>query len=136
VFVLRLRASRSSKARIRTTDSVKVRLDVLRPVFGYRVVVLDELGAVKPTEWCLITFRLILHTAKQQPTTIITTNYRMTRRAFQFALGVCSGCNARRGRDLETGIGERLRSLLPEMCRSIKMEARFSGRTRGRASRR
>ena len=51
-------------------------LDVLRPVFETEVVVLDELGAVKPTEWVWDTVSLILNTRyNQNRTTIITTNF-------------------------------------------------------------
>jgi DNA replication protein DnaC len=42
-------------------DTVKAtELDVLRPVFETEVLVLDELGAVKPTEWVWDTVSLIL----------------------------------------------------------------------------
>src|SRR5579862_9617740 len=58
-------------------DSVKVtELDVLRPVFETEVLVLDELGAVKPTEWVWDTVSLILNTRyNTKRTTIITTNF-------------------------------------------------------------
>src|SRR6266581_6043046 len=58
-------------------DSVKVtELDVLRPIFDAEVLVLDELGAVKPTEWVWDTVSLILNTRyNENRTTIITTNY-------------------------------------------------------------
>src|SRR5438477_12696632 len=58
-------------------DSVKAtELDVLRPVFDTEVLVLDELGAVKPTEWVWDTVSLILNTRyNDNRTTIITTNY-------------------------------------------------------------
>ena len=51
-------------------------LDVLRPVFETDVLVLDELGAVKPTEWVWDTVSLILNTRyNNNRTTIITTNF-------------------------------------------------------------
>ena len=58
-------------------DSVKAtELDVLRPVFETEVLVLDELGAVKPTEWVWDTVSLILNTRyNDKRTTIITTNF-------------------------------------------------------------
>ena len=58
-------------------DSVKAtELDVLRPVFETEVLVLDELGAVKPTEWVWDTVSLILNTRyNDNRTTIITTNF-------------------------------------------------------------
>src|SRR6476661_10617613 len=58
-------------------SSVKItELDVLRPVFETEVLVLDELGAVKPTEWVWDTVSLILNTRyNDNRTTIITTNF-------------------------------------------------------------
>ncbi len=51
-------------------------LEVLRPVFETEVLVLDELGAVKPTEWVWDTVSLILNTRyNDKRTTIITTNF-------------------------------------------------------------
>ena len=51
-------------------------LDVLRPVFDVEVLFLDELGAVKPTEWVWDTVSLILNTRyNNNRTTIITTNF-------------------------------------------------------------
>jgi DNA replication protein DnaC len=51
-------------------------LDVLRPVFETDVLVLDELGAVKPSEWVWDTVSLILNTRyNNKRTTIITTNF-------------------------------------------------------------
>ncbi len=49
---------------------------MLRPVFEAEVLVLDELGAVKPTEWVWDTVSLILNSRyNDNRTTIITTNY-------------------------------------------------------------
>ena len=51
-------------------------LDILRPVFDAEVLVLDELGASKPTEWVWDTVAHILNTRyNDKRTTIITTNY-------------------------------------------------------------
>ena len=57
-------------------SSVQVtELEVLRPVFETEVLALDELGAVKPTEWVWDTVSLILNTRyNNSKTTIITTN--------------------------------------------------------------
>ena len=61
----------SYNAAVQTTE-----LDVLRPVFETDVLVLDELGAVKPTEWVWDTVSLILNTRyNNNRTTIITTNF-------------------------------------------------------------
>ena len=51
-------------------------LSILRPVFEAEVLVLDELGAVKPTDWVWDTVSHILNTRyNDKRTTIITTNY-------------------------------------------------------------
>ena len=52
-------------------------MEVLRPVFEAEVLVLDELGAAKPTEWVWDTVSHILNTRyNDKRTTIITTNYQ------------------------------------------------------------
>ena len=51
-------------------------LEVLRPVFEAEVLVLDELGAAKPSDWVWDTVAHILNTRyNDRRTTIITTNY-------------------------------------------------------------
>jgi DNA replication protein DnaC len=106
-------------------DSVKVtELDVLRPVFETEVLVLDELGAVKPTEWVWDTVSLILNTRyNDSRTTIITTNYaddaaREPGATNEFARAQ----RAARSETLGDRIGERMRSRLHEMCRIVKMD--------------
>ncbi len=97
-------------------------LDVLRPVFETDVLVLDELGAVKPTEWVWDTVSLILNTRyNNNRTTIITTNFEDQPSAG--ATGAVSPVRAAtRAETLGDRIGERMRSRLHEMCRVIKME--------------
>lgn len=104
----------SYNATVQTTE-----LDVLRPVFETDVLVLDELGAVKPTEWVWDTVSLILNTRyNDNRTTIITTNFED-----QPAAAVNgSVARATRAETLGDRIGERMRSRLHEMCRVIKME--------------
>src|ERR1700758_2579392 len=93
-------------------------LDVLRPVFETDVLVLDELGAVKPTEWVWDTVSLILNTRyNDNRTTIITTNFDD-----QPAATVAGPRGAGREETLGDRIGERMRSRLHEMCRIVKME--------------
>src|SRR5438132_12658330 len=102
-------------------ESVKAtELDVLRPVFETEILVLDELGAVKPTEWVWDTVSLILNTRyNDNRTTIITTNFDDKPAG---AIGGPRG--AARDETLGDRIGERMRSRLHEMCRIIKMEGR------------
>jgi len=107
----------SYNSTVQTTE-----LDVLRPVFETDVLVLDELGAVKPTEWVWDTVSLILNTRyNNNRTTIITTNFED-----QPAAGangaVTSIRAATRAETLGDRIGERMRSRLHEMCRVVKMD--------------
>ena len=107
----------SYNATVQTTE-----LDVLRPVFETDVLVLDELGAVKPTEWVWDTVSLILNTRyNDNRTTIITTNFDD-----QPAAGASGSLSparaASRGETLGDRIGERMRSRLHEMCRVITLD--------------
>jgi len=93
-------------------------LEVLRPVFESEILVLDELGAVKPTEWVWDTVSLILNTRyNHNRTTIITTNFDD-----RPAGAIAGPRGAARDETLGDRIGERMRSRLHEMCRIIKME--------------
>jgi DNA replication protein DnaC len=91
-------------------------------VFESDVLVLDELGAVKPTEWVWDTVSLILNTRyNNNRTTIITTNFDD-----QPAAGTSGSISparaATRGETLGDRIGERMRSRLHEMCRIVTLE--------------
>jgi DNA replication protein DnaC len=108
-------------------DSVKAtELEVLRPVFETEVLVLDELGAVKPTEWVWDTVSLILNTRyNDNRTTIITTNFPDEPGQDSYANPASEFARAQRSARRETlgdRIGERMRSRLHEMCRIVSME--------------
>jgi DNA replication protein DnaC len=109
-------------------DSVKTtELDVLRPVFETEVLVLDELGAVRPTEWVWDTVSLILNSRyNDNRTTIITTNYpNLAERERPGNVRTTSREAAKYAADKETlgdRIGNRMLSRLHEMCRIITME--------------
>jgi DNA replication protein DnaC len=109
-------------------DTVKAtELDVLRPVFETEVLVLDELGAIKPTEWVWDTVSLILNTRYNDGrTTIITTNYRNLReRERPGTVRSTSPEAAKYASENETlgdRIGDRMRSRLHEMCCIVTME--------------
>ena len=101
----------------RTVEATE--LEVLRPVFEAEVLVLDELGASKPTDWVWDTVAHILNTRyNDRRTTIITTNYA------NLPPGG-SELNAARAsvRDETLGdrIGERMRSRLQEMCVVVEL---------------
>ena len=94
-------------------------LEVLKPVFDAEVLVLDELGASKPTDWVWDTVAHILNTRyNDRRTTIITTNYPTAAPA----AGELSGARAAvREETLGDRIGERMRSRLQEMCVVVEM---------------
>ncbi len=98
-------------------------LEVLRPVFEAEVLVLDELGAAKPSDWVWDTVAHILNTRyNDRRTTIITTNYA---NAGPLAVESPAGNSARsamRDETLGDRIGERMRSRLQEMCVVVEMQ--------------
>ncbi len=115
----------SYNASVKTTE-----LDVLRPVFETEVLVLDELGAVRPTEWVWDTVSLILNTRyNDNRTTIITTNYPNLAERDRLSSTVSSRSSeaARYAAERETlgdRIGDRMRSRLHEMCRMVTLEGK------------
>lgn len=105
-------------------------LEILRPVFDAEVLVLDELGASKPTEWVWDTVAHILNTRyNDKRTTIITTNY-----ADAPAGGAATAAQrAAREETLGDRIGERMRSRLAEMCVTVQMQGADFRQKVGRA---
>ncbi len=104
-------------------DSVQAtELQVLRPVFEAEVLLLDELGAVKPSEWVWDTVSLILNTRyNDNRTTIITTNFA-DEPAASVSRSLSPARAAAREETLGDRIGERMRSRLQEMCHIVKMD--------------
>ncbi len=104
-------------------DSVQAtELQVLRPVFEAEVLLLDELGAVKPSEWVWDTVSLILNTRyNDNRTTLITTNFA-DEPAASVTRSLSPARAATREETLGDRIGERMRSRLHEMCRIVKMD--------------
>ena len=96
-------------------------LEILRPVFDAEVLVIDELGAAKPTDWVWDTVAHILNTRyNDKRTTIITTNYADLPAGA--SPGSARGTNgAMREETLGDRIGERMRSRLAEMCVVVEM---------------
>ncbi|HEX4309481.1 MAG TPA: ATP-binding protein, partial [Acidobacteriaceae bacterium] len=93
-------------------------MEILQPVFDAEVLVLDELGASKPTDWVWDTVALVLNTRyNDKRTTIITTNYA------DLPPGGSANGTTRATRDETLGdrIGERMRSRLAEMCVMVEM---------------
>jgi DNA replication protein DnaC len=101
-------------------------LEILAPVFEAEVLVLDELGASKPTDWVWDTVAHILNTRyNDRRTTIITSNYANAGplgTALEQATGPMSQARASsREETLGDRIGERMRSRLQEMCVVVDM---------------
>lgn len=85
-------------------------LKVLAPVYEAEVLLLDELGASKPTEWVRDTMMQIIGTRyNERKLTIFTTNYRDERHSLT-------------EETLVDRVGMRLRSRLYEMCRTVEIE--------------
>ena len=94
-------------------------LEILRPVFDAEVLVLDELGAARPTDWVWDTVAHILNTRyNDRRTTIITTNYA---NAAPLGSGLSVEQRSTREETLGDRIGERMRSRLQEMCVVVEM---------------
>jgi DNA replication protein DnaC len=104
-------------------------LQILAPVFEAEVLVLDELGAQKPTDWVWDTVALILNTRyNDKRTTLITTNYPNLAAAAVRLEADRSRSNAAQAAEramreetLGDRVGERMRSRLAEMCVEVEM---------------
>jgi DNA replication protein DnaC len=104
----------SYNASVQTTE-----LEILKPVFDTEVLVLDELGAIKPTEWVWDTVSHILNTRyNDKRTTIITTNFD------DLPPGKGRSPLEKTAREDTLGdrIGERMRSRLHEMCKVVEIQ--------------
>ena len=92
------------------TISQASELTVLTPAIEAEILVLDELGASKPTDWVRDTMTHVINTRHNDcKLTIFTTNYLD---------GRCTD----RDEILEDRIGVRLRSRLFEMCKTVQIE--------------
>ena len=88
-------------------------MEILTPVMNAEVLILDDLGAIRPSEWVWDTVSLVLNSRYNAVrTTIITTNYPM----------LPPGAGGMKEETLGDRIGERMRSRLQEMCRVVEMK--------------
>ena len=86
---------------------------ILQPIFGVEVLVLDDLGASKPTDWVRDTLAHIINKRyNDEKTTLFTTN---------FGDQPEDGDSAARDLTLSARIGTTLRSRLDEMSRVIEV---------------
>ena len=124
------------------TASQSTELGVLEPVLNAEVLVLDDAGAGSPSPWALETLGHILNTRyNQHRVTLLTTNYpdgpAQLPAAARRRPAAAAGAAATMEETLADRLGNRIRSRLYEMCRTIEInapdfrEARFAaGRAR------
>jgi DNA replication protein DnaC len=103
---------------------------LLKPILSVEILVIDDLGCIKPSEWARDTIGYILNTRyvdgsrdlSHPRCTIITTNYLDSSEEKQATLP--SGKMIVSHKDtLEDRIGDRMRSRLYEMCRTVEVFA-------------
>ena len=98
---------------IRSTYNPVVRtaeMDILRPVMEAEILVLDDLGAEKPSEWVEETMNLIVNTRyNERRPTIFTTNYEDSPDETELD-------------SLRVRVGFRLHSRLHEMCEFLEYD--------------
>ncbi len=112
-------------------------VEILRPVFEAEVLVLDELGAVRSTEWVFDTVNYLLNSRyNNAKTTIITTNFPDGSEDKSWEMdNLRSSATAERVARRETlgdRIGERMRSRLHEMCMIVNIIAEDHRLTAGK----
>ena len=115
-------------------------MGVLEPVLETEVLLLDDLGASKPSPWAIETIGHILNKRyNEKRVTLLTTNYLDTADAPPVSLRMPSGQAVTPAREetLTERLGQRVRSRLYEMCRTVEIaspdfrrEIRQVGRSR------
>lgn len=101
-------------------------MSVLEPVLSAELLLLDDLGASKPSAWALETVGHILNTRyNEKRVTLLTTNYLDSAAPPAQTARLPSGQSvAVRTEDtLADRVGQRIRSRLYEMCRTVEMVA-------------
>jgi len=124
-------------------ESQSSELGVLEPVLTADVLLLDDLGASKPSAWALETVGHILNARyNERRVTLLTTNYldsgpSPTPMARGPRLPSGQAVSVAREESLTDRLGMRIRSRLYEMCRTIELfapdyrrEVRQAGRVR------
>lgn len=101
-------------------------LGVLEPVLETEVLLLDDLGASKPSLWAVETIGHILNRRyNDKRVTLLTTNYLDEMESSPGSTRLPSGqaISAAREDTLTDRIGQRVRSRLYEMCRTVQIES-------------
>ncbi len=106
--------------------SESTEMGILEPIRTVEILVLDDLGASKPSDWMRDIVGIVLNTRyNENRTTIITTNYLDNPASEGEAARLPSGklIPPTREDSLEQRIGSRMRSRLYEMCRTVEVSA-------------
>jgi DNA replication protein DnaC len=106
--------------------SESTEMGILEPIRTVEILVLDDLGASKPSDWVRDIVGIVLNARyNERRTTIITTNYIDNPASEGEAARLPSGKLVLPSREdsLEQRIGSRMRSRLFEMCRTIEISA-------------
>src|SRR5215471_2750924 len=120
-------------------SSESTEMAILEPIRTVELLVLDDLGASKPSDWVRDIVGIVLNARyNEKRTTMITTNYLDNPQSEGESTRLPSGklINAVRDDSLEQRIGTRMRSRLFEMCRTVMVDApdfRREARQAGRA---
>jgi len=117
--------------------SESTELRILEPIRTVEILVLDDLGASKPSNWVLDTIGLVLNARyNARLTTLITTNYLdSTKPEGKAKMPQGDFVKVVREDTLAERIGERMRSRLFEMCRTIEVSSTDFRREVGQSSR-
>jgi DNA replication protein DnaC len=93
-------------------------MQILDPVLNVELLLLDDLGASKPSSWTNARYN-------NQRTTVVTTNYLDSNTQVSELVRAPSGpaVQANREESLADRVGHRIRSRLFEMCRTIEIQA-------------
>jgi DNA replication protein DnaC len=108
------------------SDSEISEIRLLDPILSVEVLVIDDLGCIKPSDWVRDTIAYILNTRYIEASkdlshprcTIITTNFLDDEKE-----APPPGTKTIRKDRLEERIGDRMRSRLYEMCRTVEVSA-------------
>jgi DNA replication protein DnaC len=118
--------------------SQSTEMAILEPVRSAEILVLDDLGASKPSDWVRDIVGIVLNARyNEKRTTIITTNYIDNPSTEGEPARLPSGklVPPTREDSLEQRIGSRMRSRLFEMCRTVEVVAPDFRRERTQAGR-
>ncbi|MGH9715466.1 MAG: ATP-binding protein [Candidatus Acidiferrales bacterium] len=107
------------------SESQSTEMGVLEPVLKAEILVLDDLGSSKPSLWALETVGHILNTRyNDKRVTVLTTNFLDADAASAAPAPRIAGMRAPMIDDsLTERVGQRIRSRLYEMCRTVGISA-------------